>query len=147
MCSLGLNATNSAESGISMSAGPTRFSCHLVADPAHLRPARHAVSHWAADIGLRPERVDDLALAIGEALSNSIEHAYPADPGAIEIDGMVEDSVLRVEVRDHGCWREPHAHPGWRGRGISMILALSDDARVERRATGTTVTMRWRLRG
>lgn len=129
-----------------MSSGPTRFSCRLVAGPAQLRPARHAISGWAADIGLPPERVDDLALAVGEALSNSIEHAYPGGTGAIEMTGVVDDSVLRVEIRDHGCWREPRAHPGWRGRGISMIRALADEARVERRENGTIVTMAWNLR-
>lgn len=104
------------------------------------------MARWAAEIGLPPERVDDLALAVGEALSNSIEHAYPGEAGQIEVDGLVTDSVIRLEVRDDGDWREPRAHPGWRGRGISMIHALSDDARVEHRETGTTVTMSWSLR-
>ena len=150
MRSLGLSATNSPENGISVSAGPTRFSCRLVADPAQLRPARRAISRWAGDIGLTPERVEDLALAVGEALSNSIEHAYSAGSdattGVVEIEGAVEGSVLRVEVRDHGTWREPGSHPGWRGRGISMIHALADHAHVEQREGGTTVTMSWSLR-
>jgi serine/threonine-protein kinase RsbW len=146
MRSLGLNATDNAERGITMSTGPSRFSCRLLADPAQLRPARHAIARWASDIGLMPDRVEDLALAVGEALSNSIEHAYATDAGRIEIDGRVVDSVLRVEVRDHGDWREPRTHPGWRGRGISMIHALTDHARVDRRETGTTVTMSWILR-
>jgi anti-sigma regulatory factor (Ser/Thr protein kinase) len=141
-----LNATNGAENGITMSTGPTRFSCHLPADPAQLRPARHAISRWAADAGLSSERVEDLALAVGEALSNSIEHAYPSGTGAIELEGSLVDSILRVQVRDHGCWREPHSHPGWRGRGISMIYALADEARMEGGAAGTVVTMCWRLR-
>jgi anti-sigma regulatory factor (Ser/Thr protein kinase) len=146
MRSLGLSTTDSTEDGITMSAGPSRFSCQLIADPAQLRPARHAIACWAAGVGLGPERVDDLALAVGEALSNSIEHAYPTATGPIEIDGLVVETELRVEVHDHGDWRAPRAHPGWRGRGISMIHALADHAEVERRERGTTVTMSWSLR-
>lgn len=130
---------------MTMSTGPTHFSCQLIADPEHLRPVRHAIAYWAAGVGLAPERVDDLELAVGEALSNSIEHAYPIDGGAIEIDGLVVESELRVRVHDHGGWREPRPHPGWRGRGISMIHALADQAGVEPRERGTTVTMSWRL--
>jgi anti-sigma regulatory factor (Ser/Thr protein kinase) len=101
---------------------------------------------WAAGVGLTPERVEDLALAVGEALSNSIEHAYPSDgPGPIELDGRVVESVVHVEIRDHGVWREPRPHPGWRGRGISMIHLLADDARVETLPDGTIVTMSWSL--
>jgi anti-sigma regulatory factor (Ser/Thr protein kinase) len=140
-----LNTANGADHGITMSAGPTRFSCQLLADPARLRPVRHAVARWAADAGLAAGRVEDLTLAVGEAMSNSIEHAYRAEPGPIEIDCRIVDSTLNVEVHDHGNWREPLADPGWRGRGISMIIALADRAEVIRREAGTTVTMCWRL--
>ena len=147
MLSLGLNPTNGAENGMLTSVGPTRFSCRLSADPAHLRPARQAVAQWAGDVGLRPERVEDLALAVGEALSNSIEHAYRGDTGHIEVDGLLAGSELRVLVTDHGQWRPPRPRVEWRGRGISMIHALSDEARIEQRESGTTVTMMWNLPG
>jgi anti-sigma regulatory factor (Ser/Thr protein kinase) len=147
MCSSGLTATNSAGNDIELSAGPAQFSCRLLANPAQLRPARHAIAFWATGIGLTPDRVEDLALAVGEALSNSIEHAYPTDAGRIEIDGRVIGSQLQVVVSDHGCWRNPGSGPGWRGRGISMIHALTHDARVEHQRSGTTVTMVWNLRG
>jgi anti-sigma regulatory factor (Ser/Thr protein kinase) len=128
------------------SAGPTRFSCRLFADPAHLRPARQAIADWAREIGLGPDTVEDLALAVGEALSNSVEHGYRVLAGHIEVDGRVTGTELRVAVIDHGEWRVPTSRAGWRGRGISMIHELADEAQVEQWETGTTVTMMWRLR-
>lgn len=145
MRGLGLNATNGSGNDLELSAGPTLFSCHIIADTAQLRPARHAIAYWATEIGLRTERVEDVAMAVGEALSNSIEHAYPTESGQIDIVGEVTGGELRVAVSDYGRWRTPQTHPGWRGRGISMIDALADHAQVERRESGTTVTMVWNL--
>jgi anti-sigma regulatory factor (Ser/Thr protein kinase) len=145
MPSLELNPTSGADNGMVTAAGPSRFLCRLFADPAHLRPARQAIVHWARDIGLGPEIVEDLALAVGEALSNSIEHGYRVVDGHIEVDGRCTERELRVAVIDHGQWRTPTSRAGSRGRGISMIHALADEARVEQWETGTTVTMIWRL--
>jgi anti-anti-sigma factor len=95
--------------------------------------------------------VEDLELALGEALANAVEHAYP-DGGPGECRWSVErepDGGLQVCVEDRGTWRPPPADRGHRGRGLELIGALASDVDVRRTAdvsggagSGTTVTFR-----
>lgn len=97
----------------------------------------------------------DLVLAVNEAISNSVEHAYRGRPGTVRLRaraqaGRVPEPRLgpcarfevRVEIIDHGTWREPPSDPGFRGRGLMMAEASVDRMGIERSATGTTVTLR-----
>lgn len=98
------------------------------------------------------DAVADLVLAVNEAVSNSIEHAYRGDPsGTVVLRGAAAPgpdrpgcAALRVtvEVSDRGSWRPPPRDPGFRGRGLSMIRACAEDVVVDARPSGTTVTMR-----
>ena len=105
----------------------------LAADPARLARVRRTVTAWTSAAGLPPETVDDLQLALGEALANAVEHAYP-EPGH---SGQCEyslahepDGSIRARVRDSGTWRPAPADRGFRGRGIELIGALATDVTI-----------------
>ncbi|MFW3171716.1 SpoIIE family protein phosphatase [Geodermatophilus sp. CPCC 206100] len=122
----------------------------LPADPARLARVRRTVGAWAASAGLPAETVDDLQLALGEALANAVEHAY-AGAGAGAGDGTCAyrvardlDGGVRVEVHDSGVWRPPPEDRGHRGRGLELISALAADVEVLRAAGGGT-TVRFRI--
>ncbi|GAA4969265.1 hypothetical protein GCM10025792_10530 [Pseudonocardia tropica] len=93
--------------------------------------------------------MEDLVLAVNEAVSNSIEHAYGAagSDGAatVLLRGEAEGLRVRMEVSDRGRWRDPPTDPGHRGRGIGMIEAVAEDVRVEPGPDGTTVSFRGRI--
>ncbi len=48
----------------------------IVSDPANLCVVRQAVRAYLMTFGLAEERVDDIVLAVDEACSNVIRHAY-----------------------------------------------------------------------
>jgi anti-anti-sigma factor len=129
---------------------PRPLSTRLPADPAQLAGVRRAVSAWARGTGLRAETADDLQLALGEALANAVEHAYPGN-GAGECQYTVAraiDGSVHVEVVDTGTWRPPPADRGFRGRGLEMIFALAQDVEVTHGAdgpAGTGTRIRFRL--
>ncbi|MGY1770020.1 SpoIIE family protein phosphatase [Blastococcus sp. SYSU D00813] len=112
---------------------PPPLTERLPADPARLARVRRTVTAWTAAAGLDPEAVDDLQLALGEALANAVEHAYPGPGHAGEceysLEGEPDGSVL-VRVRDNGTWRPAPADKGFRGRGIELIGALSTDVSI-----------------
>ena len=56
---------------------PGPLELDLPADPERLRTLRRAVHAWGRDTALRSEVVEDLLLAVGEAVANAVEHAYP----------------------------------------------------------------------
>ncbi|MGY1653204.1 SpoIIE family protein phosphatase [Geodermatophilus sp. SYSU D01119] len=125
----------------------------LPADPARLRGVRRTVTAWARAAGLSEDSVDDLQLALGEALANAVEHAYAGNGGGGRCEYRLErtaDGSVDVCVRDEGVWRPAPADRGHRGRGLELISALATDVEVARTpddegADGTGTTVRFRF--
>jgi anti-anti-sigma factor len=125
----------------------------LPADPARLRAVRRTVSTWARAAGLGEDSVDDLQLALGEALANAVEHAYATRGGEGRCEYRLErtaDGSIEVCVRDEGVWRPAPADRGYRGRGLELISALAAEVEVTRTpddsgvaGSGTTVSFRF----
>ena len=128
-----------------------RWSAHHPADPAVLRLVRRRVEAWADEHDVSAEDLMDLQLALGEAVSNGVEHAYrDTAPGTVEIEVQIsaaQPRVLTARVRDHGRWRPVPARPGYRGRGLAMIDSLTRDMRVTSDAHGTEVAFTLPLSG
>lgn len=95
--------------------------------------------------GVPAPAVDDLALALAEALDNVIEHAYAERPGGVLlVEAAVEgDGGVRLLVRDRGPEFDPTAVPGpapvphqeasFGGFGLKLVRGLVDEVRYERR--------------
>jgi anti-sigma regulatory factor (Ser/Thr protein kinase) len=87
----------------------------------------------------------DLEVAWSEACTNVIRHAYGPVDASFDATAARDGDAVSLEVRDTGQWRPPRGQHG--GRGIALMRHLCDDVRVDRRAEGTTVTMRRSLEG
>ncbi|HZZ51967.1 MAG TPA: ATP-binding protein [Pseudonocardia sp.] len=110
--------------------------------------ARREVQPWLTAHGWPEEDIDDLVLALNEAVTNSAEHAYPSTGlnGRIELTITLrsgDDGTTRavVTVTDHGRWRIPASSPGYRGRGLQMMRALTESVELRAGSLGTRVTM------
>jgi anti-anti-sigma factor len=125
----------------------------LPADPARLRGVRRTVTAWARAAGLGEDALDDLQLALGEALANAVEHAYATRGGEGRCEyrlGRTADGSIDVCVRDEGVWRPAPADRGYRGRGLELISALAAEVEVARTpddagADGSGTTVRFRF--
>ncbi|ALE82623.1 ATP-binding protein [Pseudonocardia sp. HH130629-09] len=131
---------------------PPTLCVELPVEPASAGRSRRETRRWLASLCGTDEQcptVQDLVLAVNEAVSNCIEHAYGAAgseaAATVLLHGEAEGYRVRMEVSDRGCWRDPPTDPGHRGRGIGMIEAVAEDVRVEPGPDGTTVTFRGRI--
>jgi serine/threonine-protein kinase RsbW len=120
----------------------------IPADAERLAEMRHALSRWAAGVGMPTERREELVLAAYEAMANSVEHAYAASAndtgGEVELHAaQTVDGAVVITVTDHGRWKPPEESDGIRGRGIPLMKALANDTAIVAVDTGTTVTMTW----
>jgi anti-sigma regulatory factor (Ser/Thr protein kinase) len=130
-----------------------RLRLRLPSELTQLRVLRRQVEGWSTGQGITQDELIDLQLAIGEAVSNGIEHGYRDRPnGPIEVELEIRPAtdgsdarMLDVRVVDHGRWRPAPARPGHRGRGLAMIRNLSSDMCVTSHARGTVVTFSVRL--
>ena len=115
--------------------------------PETVPVARRAVVAVAAAAGATGERLEEIRLAVSEALTNAVVHAYShGEGGRFHVTAAVASGELWVLIGDDG--RGLHAPNDSRGLGIglSLISGLSDDfAIVTRAAGGTEVQMRFDL--
>ncbi|HTK67122.1 MAG TPA: SpoIIE family protein phosphatase [Pseudonocardia sp.] len=120
---------------------PGPLGLRLPASPEQLRTLRREIDVWAGASALTQDAALDLQLAVSEAATNAIEHAYPEDSGGdfgVRLEHRTGGEI-RAEITDSGSWRPPPADPGYRGRGLAMINAIGRDVTVEPAETGTTV--------
>ncbi len=118
----------------------------------YLHVARLTVSGVASRQGFSVEQIEDIKLAVGEACSNAMEHAYDArDQNAmIRIRCRVEPEEFIVEVIDEGrgfnldeVVIDPSAPPATEhGLGLFLIGSSVDRMDIDTApGAGTKVTM------
>ena len=98
---------------------------------------------WLSAVGAAPRTVADLLIAVGEAATNAVEHAYGPGGGTVAVHMELQLPDVLATVRDKGRWRPPRAEG--RGRGILFMRNCSDDLRIDHGPTGTNVVIRRRL--
>jgi serine/threonine-protein kinase RsbW len=86
---------------------------------------------------LSDELLADLKLALTEATSNSVRHAYgDKDPGVVEISYELFPDRLVIEVTDEGEGFDPAAAEASAdelsegGLGIAIIRAIADEVEI-----------------
>ena len=98
---------------------------------------------------LTDETLNDLKLAVTEACTNSVRHAYGDNGGTVDIVYELHDDRLVVEVSDDGAGFDPDERRGRRGEltegglGIAIIRALADEFEVGDRADGRGSRLRF----
>ncbi|WP_280395107.1 ATP-binding protein [Nocardia brasiliensis] len=131
----------------STSAAPDPLDLDFRAEPAQLPVVRNALRDWLSRSAMTADQQMDVVLAVGEACTNAVEHGHRGDGGTIRLRALIEANVLRVTVRDTGCWRPPMDDPAsFRGHGVAMMRALMDSVRVCPGDSGTVVEMDVRVR-
>ncbi|ANW64995.1 hypothetical protein BCA37_16605 [Mycobacterium sp. djl-10] len=122
----------------------------VVADAVNVVTVREELEHWLKHgFQLDGLRLNDLVLAVNEALANVAEFAYrhSSQPGTVDIRAEYDrsTSILTVTVADRGSWRDDSEREPrrTRGRGIPLMEALSDEVGIDAGAQGTTVCMRF----
>jgi hypothetical protein len=93
----------------------------LAATPHSIAPLRQVVIDFARRSGASDRRCDDIAVAVSEALSNVVVHAYAGqvEAGVVTVDAWMSNQSLEVIVCDEasGCCRAPTTAAwasGWR---------------------------------
>ena len=115
----------------------------LPAEPRSVPLLRGAVERFAAAGGVANGRRAAIALAVSEAVSNAVVHAY-ADrpvPGSVSVEAEIRDDVLEVTVSDEGEGMRPRLDSPGLGLGLGMIARLSDKLELSETNPGVCLRM------
>jgi anti-sigma regulatory factor (Ser/Thr protein kinase) len=130
---------------------PATLSHSLTATPDSVGRLRRAVSDFARRHGASDRSLDSVNLAVSEALTNVVVHAYrDADaPGPVMIVVAVRDHALIVTIADEGCGMKPHSDSPGLGLGMGLIAGLTETVEVtpRRARPGIVLRMRFALAG
>jgi len=115
--------------------------------PLDLSRIRRFVLESAIDGGGDPPAVDDLIIAVNEAVVNIVLHGYQNEPGEIEVNVGCMEGMIQVILLDYGPPFDPtivvspdislplEERP-FGGMGIHFMRQFCDDLRYRRDSAG-----------
>jgi anti-sigma regulatory factor (Ser/Thr protein kinase) len=109
---------------------------------------RQAVAGLADALEIDPALCADMKIAVTEACTNAVLHAYDGDIGPLEITMEAMPGRLMLSVRDRGPGFRPlpgEADGAPLGFGLALIASLADAFAIQGGAHGTEVQMAFDL--
>jgi serine/threonine-protein kinase RsbW len=106
----------------------------LPARPENVALVRHVLGALAEALDLPQAVTEDMRLAVTEACTNVVRHAYDDGEGAIDVAVRRQGGALDVIVADSGRGIEPSPDTSGPGLGLPLIAALADTVEIERSA-------------
>jgi serine/threonine-protein kinase RsbW len=106
----------------------------FAAVPDAVAAARLTLVGRLRGLGADDRSLTDVALAVSEACTNAVVHAYrDTKRGTFEVAAAVEDDLVHIAVTDHGGGlRARNDSPGL-GLGLPLIASLSHSMAVKSR--------------
>ena len=128
--------------------GPSRRTLPAAAESVGV--ARRSAQAFAERHGLGGSRLADLAIAVSEAVTNVVLHAYRgrATPGAMDLTFEAREDGIHVAVRDFGLGLVPRDDSPGLGLGLGVIGRMADRVEISApRGGGTELRMIFALEG
>jgi serine/threonine-protein kinase RsbW len=101
----------------------------LPARPEGVGVVRQALAGLADALAIEAAVLADMKMAVTEACTNVVVHAYEEAEGLLEVEMLADAETLTIVVRDHGTGIQPRparSEPAALGLGLPLIAALSD---------------------
>lgn len=131
-----------------------RIQLNIPSDLLFERVVRASAGELGTTMGFSAERVEDLKLAVSEAVTNAIEHGGGGSAASVEVVFALDHDKLEIEITDRGpgvtsfnterrVVDEEHLDSGMlRGFGLYLISELVDQYEVQSSSEGTCLKLR-----
>jgi anti-sigma regulatory factor (Ser/Thr protein kinase) len=123
---------------------PASVSHSLPATADSVGRLRREVAEFARGHGASDRALESVNLAVSEALTNVVVHAYRdvSAPGPLLLVVAIRDRVLVVTVADEGCGMTPRTDSPGLGLGLGLMRRLADTFEVTARAARPGIVLR-----
>lgn len=113
--------------------------------PASVTELRWAARDFALENGADEGLAGDVMLAVSEAVTNAVKHAYPDCDGEVQlVASRAADKTLVVVVRDTGDGFGPTSSEGL-GAGLMLMGECADTLDIDDGPGGVSVRMVFHL--
>ena len=129
---------------------PAPLQQTLPAVPESVPALRGALMEFARRAGAAPPVLEQIRLAVSEAVTNVVIHAYVGapEPGPVRVAAHVEDATVEVVVADEGRGMVPRLDSPGLGLGLALIAHAADNLDVhDGDPAGTQLRMTFALGG
>ncbi|MGM0410398.1 MAG: anti-sigma F factor [Bacillota bacterium] len=124
----------------------------LLSKSENIGLARIAVATFSSNLDFTLSEIEEIKVAVSEAVTNCIIHAYEERKGKIEIYMEINEDELSIEIIDYGkgiadieavlqpsfSTKEEHM-----GLGLAFIDSFMDDFKIDSKVNkGTTIIMK-----
>lgn len=92
---------------------------------------RHVVAALAEALHLPDQVVEDVKLAVTEACTNVVRHAYDDADGPLDVRVHPDEDCLTVVVTDRGSGIRTGSSSSGAGLGLPLIAALASQMEIE----------------
>jgi serine/threonine-protein kinase RsbW len=117
----------------------------LPARPEYVAVIRHVLGAFADSLQLPLEMIEDMRLAVTEACTNVVRHAYEGAAGSIDVVIRPHSDRLELIVSDRGRGLGPSADIAGPGLGLPIITALADTVDIQHTTSrGSRLAMSFR---
>jgi serine/threonine-protein kinase RsbW len=99
----------------------------LPARAENVAVVRHAFGGLGDVLDLPEQTLSDIKLAVTEACTNVVVHAYPdREDGPLGVQAILDESILTIVVTDEGRGVLPRADSPGLGLGLPLIATLAE---------------------
>jgi anti-sigma regulatory factor (Ser/Thr protein kinase) len=98
----------------------------LPARAENVAVVRHAIGGLGEALDLDPQILSDVKLAVTEACTNVVVHAYDGGDGPMQVAADIAADHITVTVRDEGRGIVPRADSPGLGLGLPLIATLTE---------------------
>lgn len=102
------------------------LSLTLPARAENVAVIRHAIGGLGEALAIDDQILSDVKLAVTEACTNAVVHAYPDGEGPLEIAAYLRDDRLMLVIRDEGRGIVPRTDSPGLGLGLPLIATLAE---------------------
>jgi anti-sigma regulatory factor (Ser/Thr protein kinase) len=117
------------------------FEARIPGTPVGVRMLRREMTEIAKDCGMDAEAIADVRLAVTEAATNAVIHAYAKAEGELSVTAAMQDGELAIVIGDTGPGLvERRDSPGL-GVGLSVIASVAERLKIVSHPGGTEIHM------
>lgn len=120
----------------------------IPAEPREVSRLRSEVISFAVEQGVSDPPIGDLKLAVSEAMTNVIVHAYDRDdPGNVDVSVSIDlpGGEVTVIVADDGSGMNPRPDSPGMGLGLPLIGNLVSSLQISTPPSGRGTELRMRF--